>query len=372
MDPARPAGAAGGSSTVEALYTLSEVAEATGISLAELDGYRRRHGNRVPSIVLGETRRYPQEALEAFRALHRAREAAGNPSHGGRRLMSLTAQRRGREPEPRERERPSNGGSENRVTAEVPAEAPDGVTGNVLGGPEPGNASIRLAPSEPERDHPRSETGTDQTATAPREGRGTFPEARGEQRPATDGALRVSDSRLFPTPARTPLPPTATVGSGTWELPAQPREPAEDEEAVEVVTRSGAGPVPPPSRPARPLYTLQQVHEHTGIPYPTLAFYAAADADAVPAVGERYSRLYPWEAMAAFSRLHAAKTPGWTAPDLAPPESVAAWRRDDGIAGRLEQLQRSQDQLADELDTILRDLAGPLTGFARYAEQVPG
>jgi len=317
MNPGAPAGAAGGTSNdVPTLYTLSEVAEATGIPLAELDRYRRRHGDRVPSIVFGETRRYPAEALAVFRDLRREDDAGGPPARGGRRLMSLTAQRRNRVPAPAERERRANDDG-------APHEAAT-TNGGTEHGQEP------ALPSSPSPWPFAAPIGAGEPAAAPRELAGA----------ATD------------------------EGDGAAE--------ADEAERVEVVARSGHEPVPPPSRPARPLFTLHQVHEHTGIPYPTLALYAAAHADGVPSVGERYARLYPWEAMAAFARVHAERTPGWSPPELAPPSTVEAWRRDDGIADRLEQLRRAQDRLADELETLVRDLAGPLTGFARYAEQVPG
>jgi len=383
MNPAAPAGAAGGPpSDVPTLYTLSEVAEATGIPLAELDRYRRRHGDRVPSIVLGETRRYPAEALAVFRDLHREREASGAAALGGRRLMSLTAQRRTRQPERDARERTANGAS---AWGHAPGTA--GVeNAGADRGVATGTAGVETA------------AGADRGAASRTAGGETARAAAGETA-ATNGATHGTSPPAATSaapPVRSPLTPStpsAPRGSGAvareaWAgetrgaetrrgVGAVGEDPTaglaaetagDEDEVVEVLARSGNEPVPPPSRPARPLYTLQQVHEHTGIPYPTLALYAAAHADRVPAVGERYAKLYPWEAMAAFARVHAEMTPGWSPPELAPPESVVAWRRDDGIAGRLAQLQRAQDQLADELESLLGDLAAPLRGFARYAE----
>lgn len=109
-----------------------------------------------------------------------------------------------------------------------------------------------------------------------------------------------------------------------------------------------------PRRPGRPLFTLQQVHEHTGIPYPVLALYAASEAGRIPAAGERYAPLYPWEAMGVFCRLHQERNPSWQPPALpaeppAPEEEAAARELSD----RLERLERTQSQLAQQIRSLL-------------------
>jgi len=363
MNPAAPAGAAGGpTNDVPTLYTLSEVAEATGIPLAELDRYRRRHGDRVPSIVLGETRRYPAEALAVFRDLHREDDAGGPPVRGGRRLMSLTAQLRRRAPEPAAR--PAGGADAGRPApgARDEAGAANGTSGTADRGAAGGPAEPTALPAPPSR-------WPSFLSTLHREREAAAGEARPAESRRTEAQTATAGTAAAPQ-REAAAPGRTAAGEPAAPAPGESAAPGEiagkdEPETVEVLARSGHEPVPPPSRPARPLFTLQQVHEHTGIPYPTLAFYAAAHADRVPAVGERYAKLYPWEAMDAFARVHAEKTPGWSPPELAAPDSVVAWRRDDGLAGRLAQLQKVQDELADELESLVRDLAGPLSGFAR-------
>jgi DNA-binding transcriptional MerR regulator len=53
----------------EKLYTLSEVAEKTGISLASLRRYRTLYPDRVPSLGEGRRQRFPAAALPVFREL---------------------------------------------------------------------------------------------------------------------------------------------------------------------------------------------------------------------------------------------------------------------------------------------------------------
>jgi hypothetical protein len=51
------------------LYTLSQVAKKTGISLASLRRYRAEQADRIPSTGEGRAQRYPQEALPVFQSL---------------------------------------------------------------------------------------------------------------------------------------------------------------------------------------------------------------------------------------------------------------------------------------------------------------
>lgn len=50
----------------EALYTLTEVSEKTGISMPTLQRYKKNYQNRIPSVGKGRTQRYPANALEVF------------------------------------------------------------------------------------------------------------------------------------------------------------------------------------------------------------------------------------------------------------------------------------------------------------------
>ncbi len=50
----------------EALYTLTEVSEKTGISMPTLQRYKKNYQDRIPSVGKGRTQRYPENALEVF------------------------------------------------------------------------------------------------------------------------------------------------------------------------------------------------------------------------------------------------------------------------------------------------------------------
>jgi DNA-binding transcriptional MerR regulator len=93
----------------EQLYTLSEVAARTGISLASLRRYRAEQADRIPSVGAGRQQRFPEAALAAFQALKeegmarrgRKRGAAssagadGEPAAGGRKQRGGARARRG-------------------------------------------------------------------------------------------------------------------------------------------------------------------------------------------------------------------------------------------------------------------------------------
>jgi hypothetical protein len=150
----------------------------------------------------------------------------------------------------------------------------------------------------------------------------------------------------------------AANGGEAVEEGIRPPEPAEPSAPV--------APVRPeprrPSRPSRPLYTLQQVHDYTGIPYPLLALYAASEAGRIPSAGERYAPLYPWEALRVFCGLHQERNPSWQAPSLPAtpplPEEEAAARE---LSARLERLERAQTQLADQIRVLLEEDESYLT-----------
>ncbi|MDX1385645.1 MAG: MerR family transcriptional regulator [Thermoanaerobaculia bacterium] len=57
------------------LYTLSEVAAKTGISIATLQRYKKAHQDRLPAVGEGRSQRYPQEALAVFRQIRKENEA---------------------------------------------------------------------------------------------------------------------------------------------------------------------------------------------------------------------------------------------------------------------------------------------------------
>jgi hypothetical protein len=151
------------------------------------------------------------------------------------------------------------------------------------------------------------------------------------------------------------VPPAAADDAGAAAAEPAASQPSSLEAAL---ARAGADADeeahPEPRPPGRPLFTLQQVHEHTGIPYPVLALYAASEAGRIPAAGERYAPLYPWEALGVFCRIHHERNPSWQPPALpaeppAPEEEAAA--RD--LSDRLERLERTQSQLAQQIRSLL-------------------
>ncbi len=48
------------------LYTLTEVADKTDISMPTLQRYKKNYQNRIPSVGKGRKQRYPEEALPVF------------------------------------------------------------------------------------------------------------------------------------------------------------------------------------------------------------------------------------------------------------------------------------------------------------------
>lgn len=53
----------------ERLYTLTEVAQKTKISMPTLQRYKKLYQDRIPSHGQGRSQRYPEEALDVFREL---------------------------------------------------------------------------------------------------------------------------------------------------------------------------------------------------------------------------------------------------------------------------------------------------------------
>lgn len=77
----------------EKLYTLAEVAEKTGISLASLRRYRAEHAKRLPSIGRGRAQRFPAAALPVFQELKA--EGLARRGRGGAGRSKARARRRG-------------------------------------------------------------------------------------------------------------------------------------------------------------------------------------------------------------------------------------------------------------------------------------
>jgi len=183
-----------------------------------------------------------------------------------------------------------------------------------------------------------------------------------------DEAQRNGNRNGSPTAAAGEAQPAAgEKASAADDEPQAAGVAATDPPSVEAaIARLGLAPDeearPEPRRPNRPLYTLQQVHEHTGIPYPILALYAASEAGRIPAAGERYAPLYPWEALTVFCRIHQERNPSWRPPALPAvppaPEDEAAERE---LSDRLERLERAQSVLAQQIRSLLDEEDAYLT-----------
>lgn len=294
------------------LYTLEQVGERTEIHPMLLQSYLRSAAWRVPTVWVAGEERYPREAIAAFREIHQEAQLASAPLHadpgagdapnwGRRRLLSLTAQRRSGEA--RDREAAGNGATRN------------------------------------------AENGGD-------ERRGSDEYRR--EAAGNGAAPGAGDSHQHVEPA-------AEDGEQSAEATARPAEPAATS-APPVTAAPVESARPEPRRPSRPLYTLQQVHDYTGIPYPLLALYAASEAGRIPSAGERYAPLYPWEALRVFCRLHQERNPSWQAPSLPAvppaPEEEAAARE---LSARLERLERAQTHLADQIRVLLEEDESYLT-----------
>jgi len=85
------------SQAAEKLYTLTEVAKKTKISMPTLQRYKKLYQNRIPSRGQGRSQRYPEEALDVFRQLKKE-----NISRRGRPRKNAAAKgtpaKRGRKP----------------------------------------------------------------------------------------------------------------------------------------------------------------------------------------------------------------------------------------------------------------------------------
>lgn len=72
------------------LYTLTEVAEKTGISMPTLQRYKKSYQSRIPSKGKGRRQRYPEEALPVFEEIKQE-----NVKRRGRPKKSETKAKRG-------------------------------------------------------------------------------------------------------------------------------------------------------------------------------------------------------------------------------------------------------------------------------------
>lgn len=190
----------------------------------------------------------------------------------------------------------------------------------------------------------KAEVAADSTADS---GAATDAKAEGDE-PATagDGAARAASG-------------VAVDAVTAFKAFGQVAEDAADEEEEaelgryeEVIRREDASPVVAKEakrNPAKALYSLQEVHERTGIPYATLALYAANHSDRIPSLGERRSPAYPRQGLEEFCRIHSENHPEWERPAAG---TEAGWDDQDGLARRIEVLAEGLDELHSDLREI--------------------
>jgi hypothetical protein len=78
------AGSAAAAGDGQRLMTLTEVAKRTKMSMPTLQKYKKRHGDRIPSVGKGRTQRYPEESLPVFNQLREENLARrGRPRKDG-------------------------------------------------------------------------------------------------------------------------------------------------------------------------------------------------------------------------------------------------------------------------------------------------
>jgi DNA-binding transcriptional MerR regulator len=82
------------SGRVEKLYTLSEAARRSGVSIASLRRYRTLYPARVPSVGKGRRQRFPSRALPVFQQL----KEEGMARRGGGRKSAPAGARTGKRP----------------------------------------------------------------------------------------------------------------------------------------------------------------------------------------------------------------------------------------------------------------------------------
>lgn len=79
----------------EKLYTLTEVAEKTDISMPTLQRYKKNYQDRIPSVGKGRKQRYPEEALPVFEEIKKENvKRRGRPKKSGTKAKGAPAKKR--------------------------------------------------------------------------------------------------------------------------------------------------------------------------------------------------------------------------------------------------------------------------------------
>jgi DNA-binding transcriptional MerR regulator len=100
------------------VYTLTEVAEKTGISMPTLQRYKKNYQSRIPSVGKGRRQRYPKEALPVFEQIKEE-----NIQRRGRPPKKEGAKRAGRPPKAQKAAKSPAGKKEGLLTLTAVSEA---------------------------------------------------------------------------------------------------------------------------------------------------------------------------------------------------------------------------------------------------------
>jgi len=103
------------------------------------------------------------------------------------------------------------------------------------------------------------------------------------------------------------------------------------------------------------LLTLTEISQRTGISYPTCINYVKRHLDRIPHVGTGRRRRFPPEAVTVFRELRNQSRSGRRKSSTAGPS-----RTDKAVLRRLRDLEKSQRQLARQLESVLKALNSPL------------
>jgi hypothetical protein len=106
---------------------------------------------------------------------------------------------------------------------------------------------------------------------------------------------------------------------------------------------------------ASELLTLTEISKRTGISYPTCINYVKRHLDRIPHVGSGRRRRFPPEATTVFRELRNQSRSGRRKASAAGPS-----RTDKAVLRRLRDLEKSQKQLARQLESVLKSLNSPL------------
>jgi len=139
--------------------------------------------------------------------------------------------------------------------------------------------------------------------------------------------------------------------------PSQTRQQSKSAQRARTRTRSAARRQAAARVKPKPthLLTLTEISQRTGISYPTCINYVKRHLDRIPHVGTGRRRRFPPEATTVFRELRNQSRSGRRKGSTASPS-----RANRAVVRRLRDLEKSQRQLARQLETVLKALNAPL------------